>query len=49
MSAKSFKVYFLFPLLLVIYESAAYLSNDMYLPALPDVIRDLSTDEYGAN
>jgi len=45
--SKNFKVYLLFPLLLVIYESAAYLSNDMYLPALPDVIRDLSTNAYG--
>lgn len=30
-----------FPLLLVFYEIATYLSNDMYLPALPDMMRDL--------
>lgn len=47
MISKSFKLYFLFPLLLVIYESAAYLSMDMYLPSLPDVIKDLSTNDYG--
>tara|TARA_R110002124_G_scaffold233381_1_gene398604 strand:+ start:7860 stop:9074 length:1215 start_codon:yes stop_codon:yes gene_type:complete len=47
MKSKNFNLYYLFPLLLVIYESAAYLSNDMYLPALPDVIRDLSTTDYG--
>jgi len=32
----------LFPLLLVLYEIATYLSNDMYLPALPDMMKDLS-------
>ena len=32
----------LFPLLLVIYEISIYLSNDMYLPALPDMMHDLS-------
>lgn len=31
----------LFPVLLVLYEIATYLSNDMYLPALPDMMRDL--------
>ena len=30
-----------FPLLLVMYEIATYLSNDMYLPALPDMMQDL--------
>jgi Bcr/CflA subfamily drug resistance transporter len=30
----------LFPLLLVLYELAAYLSNDMYLPALPQMMRE---------
>ncbi len=30
-----------FPLFLVFYEIATYLSNDMYLPALPDMMRDL--------
>ena len=29
-----------FPLLLVLYELAAYLSNDMYLPALPQLMQD---------
>src|SRR5579862_2548418 len=33
---------FLFPMLLVIYEIATYLSNDMYLPAVPEMMRDLS-------
>lgn len=32
----------LFPLLLVFYEIATYLSNDMYLPALPQMMTDLS-------
>lgn len=32
----------IFPILLVMYEIATYLSNDMYLPALPDMMRDLS-------
>ena len=32
----------IFPILLVLYEIATYLSNDMYLPALPDMMRDLS-------
>lgn len=31
----------LFPLLLVLYEIATYLSNDMYLPALPSMMQDL--------
>jgi Bcr/CflA subfamily drug resistance transporter len=31
----------LFPLALVMYEITIYLSNDMYLPALPAMIRDL--------
>lgn len=31
----------LFPILLVLYEIATYLSNDMYLPALPDMMKDL--------
>ncbi|MBX3708160.1 MAG: multidrug effflux MFS transporter [Gammaproteobacteria bacterium] len=30
-----------FPLLLVLYEISTYLSNDMYLPALPDMMREL--------
>lgn len=32
----------LFPLLLVLYEIATYLSNDMYLPGLPQMRQDLS-------
>ncbi|VVC76952.1 Multidrug transporter MdfA [Aquicella siphonis] len=32
----------LFPFLLVLYEIATYLSNDMYLPALPDMMRELN-------
>lgn len=31
----------IFPVLLVIYEIALYLSNDMYLPALPDMMKTL--------
>lgn len=31
----------LVPILLVLYEIATYLSNDMYLPALPQMMRDL--------
>jgi MFS family permease len=30
-----------FPIVLLSYEVAVYLSNDMYLPALPDLARDL--------
>lgn len=33
----------LFPLLLVLYEIAIYLSNDAYLPALPEIADNLST------
>ncbi len=32
----------LFPLLLVFYETIIYLSNDMYLPALPQIAKDFS-------
>jgi Bcr/CflA subfamily drug resistance transporter len=32
----------LFPLLLVFYEIATYLSNDMYLPALPQMMSELT-------
>jgi len=35
----------LFPLLLVFYEIATYLSNDMYLPALPQMMRELHLDD----
>jgi Bcr/CflA subfamily drug resistance transporter len=31
----------IFPLLLVLYEMAAYLSNDLYLPAVPNIMQDL--------
>ena len=31
----------LFPLLLVLYEISTYLSNDMYLPALPQMMADI--------
>jgi Bcr/CflA subfamily drug resistance transporter len=31
----------MFPLLLVFYEISAYLSNDMYLPALPTMMQDI--------
>jgi len=34
----------IFPLLLVIYEIANYLSNDMYLPALPQMMDELGLD-----
>lgn len=33
--------YLLFPLLMVFYEISTYLSNDMYLPALPQMMNDL--------
>lgn len=35
----------LFPLLLVCYEVATYLSNDMYLPALPLIANDLQVSQ----
>ena len=37
----------LFPLTLVVYEIICYLSNDMYLPALPEMMRyfHMSTSE----
>lgn len=38
------KTSLLFPLLLVFYEIATYLSNDMYLPALPQMMADLGID-----
>lgn len=37
------KIITLFPFLLVFYEVATYLSNDMYLPALPSIMHDLLT------
>lgn len=36
----------LFPLLLVFYEMAAYLTNDAYLPALPAIVSDLMTNDH---
>ena len=39
---KSLDKSFFIPLLLVSYEIATYLSNDMYLPALPQMMADLS-------
>ncbi|MBV9575444.1 MAG: multidrug effflux MFS transporter [Gammaproteobacteria bacterium] len=38
----------LFPLLLVLYEIATYLSNDMYLPALPQLMRELNLTQQQA-
>jgi Bcr/CflA subfamily drug resistance transporter len=35
---------YLFPLLLICAEMAAYLSNDIYLPALPDLMREFKVD-----
>jgi len=36
----------IFPLLLVLYEIATYLTNDAYLPALPNIVSDLATTNY---
>lgn len=38
----------LFPFLLVFYEIATYLSNDMYLPALPQMMSDLKLSTHQA-
>lgn len=38
----------LFPLLLVFYEIATYLSNDMYLPALPQMMSELDLTTHQA-
>lgn len=35
----------LFPIALVLYEIATYLSNDMYLPSLPTLVEDLGIDQ----
>lgn len=35
------KISWLFPISLVLYEISVYLSNDMYLPALPSMMKDL--------
>lgn len=37
-----------FPIVLVLYEIVNYLSNDMYLPALPQMMRSLQLDASGA-
>ncbi len=37
-----------FPLLLVLYEVATYLSNDMYLPALPEMMQTLGLNSHQA-
>ncbi|MBY0544418.1 MAG: multidrug effflux MFS transporter [Gammaproteobacteria bacterium] len=39
------KVVKFFPLLIAFYELVTYLSNDMYLPALPQMAKDLSTTD----
>jgi Bcr/CflA subfamily drug resistance transporter len=36
----------LFPLLLVFYEMATYLTNDAYLPALPAMVNDLAISQH---
>jgi Bcr/CflA subfamily drug resistance transporter len=36
----------IFPIVLIIFEMATYLSNDMYLPALPNIIRDLQITSF---
>ncbi|MEQ9116408.1 MAG: MFS transporter [Rickettsiales bacterium] len=36
-----FGLYVLFPIFVALYETSAYLSNDMYLPALPEIRRFL--------
>lgn len=38
----------LFPIALVIYEMIAYLANDMYLPALPQIRHDLAITTHAA-
>ena len=38
----------IFPFLLVFYEIATYLSNDMYLPGLPEMMQDLGLTIHGA-
>lgn len=38
----------IFPLLLVLYEIAIYLSNDMYLPALPALMQNLNLNTHQA-
>lgn len=42
MKSKLFNLFF--PIMLVLYEVVTYLSNDMYLPALPQMMTDLHLD-----
>ena len=39
----SARTLFIFPVLLMSYEMVSYLSNDAYLPALPQIMYDLAT------
>lgn len=43
MKFKNSTVLWIFPLLLVLYETALYLSNDAYLPALPAISKEFSS------
>jgi len=45
---KSQKASLLFPIALVFFEIATYLSNDMYLPSLPSLALDFNTTEQAA-
>jgi len=36
----------LFPFLIIVYEIALYLSNDMYLPSMPAIAKDLSFSQH---
>lgn len=38
----------LFPILLVLYEMVVYLSNDMYIPAVPQIMHDFNIDTFAA-
>lgn len=40
--------YVIFPFLLVFYEIGAYLSNDMYLPALPTIMTEMGITQHEA-
>ncbi len=42
---KDAKISWAFPIMLVIYETAAYLANDMYLPALPRIADDFNISQ----
>lgn len=45
-ASSSHKSYFVFAVLLALYEIATYLSNDAYLPALPFIVKDLNTTNH---